>query len=70
MDALTTKQKNKMYNEVANLVMKYGNDKAARCMIKAYFEKLQKVDTASELACMKIVLTSLDYLLKITFPTK
>ena len=50
--------------------MKYGNDKGARCMIKAYFEKLQKVDTASELACMKIVLTSLDYLLKITFPTK
>lgn len=70
MDALTTNQKNKMYDEIADLTLKYGREKAARNMIKAYFEKLKKVETSSELATMKIVLTSLKYLLEITYPTK
>ena len=30
MDALTTKQKNQMYDEIADLLIKYGKDKTAR----------------------------------------
>lgn len=68
MDALTRNQKNKMYDELADLTLKYGKDRAARNMIKAYFEKLQKVETSTELATMKIVLVSLNFLLTITYP--
>ena len=70
MDVLTTKQKNQMYEEIADLVIKYGKDKTAKRMLKAFFHKVQEVETSKELCNMGIVLTSLAYLLEITFPTK
>lgn len=70
MDALTTKQKNQMYDEVSELLVRYGKDKTAQRMIKAYVTELKKVETSKELISMSFVLTSLSYLLKITFPTK
>lgn len=70
MDALTTKQKNQMYNEIADLVIKYGKDKTAKRMIKAFFHEVQEVKTSKELCNMGIVLISLKHLLEITFPTK
>lgn len=70
MDALTTKQKNQMYDEISELVIKYGKDKTAQRMLKAYVTKLKKVETSKELISMSFVLTSLSYLLEITFPTK
>lgn len=70
MDALTTKQKNQMYDEISELVIKYGKDKTARRMLKAYVTELKKVETSKELISMAFVLTSLSYLLEITFPTK
>lgn len=70
MDALTTKQKNQMYDEISELVIKYGKDKTARRMLKAYVTELKKVETSKELTSMAFVLTSLSYLLEITFPTK
>ena len=70
MDALTTKQKNQMYDEISELVIKYGKDKTTQRMLKAYFTELKKVETSKELISMAFVLTSLSYLLKITFPTK
>ena len=70
MDALTTKQKNQMYDEVSELLVRYGKDKTAQRMIKAYVTELKKVETSKELISMGFVLTSLAYLLKITFPTK
>lgn len=70
MDALTTKQKNQMYDEVADLVIRYGRNPIARRMMKAYCTELKKVETSKELTSMAFVLTSLSYLLKITFPTK
>lgn len=70
MDALTTKQKNQMYDEISELVIKYGKDKTARRMLKAYVTELKKVETSKELTSMVFVLTSLSYLLEITFPTK
>lgn len=70
MDALTTKQKNQMYDEIAELLIKYGKDKTAKRMIKAFFHEVQEVETSKELCNMGIVLTSLKYLLSITFPTK
>lgn len=70
MDALTTKQKNQMYDEISELVIKYGKDKTAQRMLKAYFTELKKVETSKELTSMSFVLTSLAYILKITFPTK
>ena len=70
MDALTTKQKNQMYDEIAELLIKYGKDKTAKRMIKAFFHEVQEVKTSKELCNMGIVLISLKHLLEITFPTK
>ena len=70
MDALTTKQKNQMYDEISELVIKYGKDKTAKRMIGSFFQEVQKVGTSKELMSMAFVLSSLSYLLEITFPTK
>ena len=70
MDTLTTKQKNQMYDEIAELLIKYGKDKTAKRMIKAFFHEVQDVETSKELCNMRIVLISLKHLLEITFPTK
>ena len=70
MDALTTKQKNQMYDEISALLIKYGKDKTAKRMIKAFFQEVQEVKTSKELCNMGIVLISLKHLLEITFPTK
>lgn len=70
MDALTTKQKNQMYDEISELVIKYGKDKTVQRMLKAYVTELKKVETSKELTSMSFVLTFLAYILKITFPTK
>ena len=70
MDALTRKQKNQMYDEIAELLIKYGKDKTAKRMIKAFFHEVQEVKTSKELCNMGIVLISLKHLLEITFPTK
>ena len=70
MDALTTKQKNQMYDEISELVNKYGKDKTAKRMIGSVSQEVQKVETSKELISMSFVLTSLSYLLEITFPTK
>lgn len=70
MDALTTKQKNQMYDEIAELLIKYGKDKTAKRMIKAFFHEVQEVETSKELCNMGIVLKSLKHLMEITFPTK
>ena len=70
MDALTTKQKNQMYDEIAELLIKYGKDKTAKRMLKAFFHEVQEVETSKELSNMGIVLISLKHLMEITFPTK
>lgn len=70
MDALTTKQKNQMYDEIADLLIKYGKDKTAKRMLKAFFHEVQEVETSKELCNMGIVLIPLKHLLEITFPTK
>lgn len=70
MDALTTKQKNQMYDEITELLIKYGKDKTAKRMIKAFFHEVQEVETSKELCNMEIVLISIKHLLEITFPTK
>lgn len=70
MDALTTKQKNQMYDEIAELLIKYGKDKTAKRMIKSFFHEVQEVETSKELCNMGICLISLKHLLEITFPTK
>ena len=70
MDALTTKQKNQMYDEIAELLIKYGKDKTAKRMIKSFFQEVQEVETSKELCNMRIILVSLKHLLKITFTTK
>lgn len=70
MDALTTKQKNQMYDEIAELLIKYGKDRTAKRMIKSFFQEVQEVETSKELCNMRIILVSLKHLLKITFPTK
>lgn len=70
MDALTTKQKNQMYDEIADLLVKYGKDKTAKRMLKAFFHEVQEVKTSKELCNMGIVLISLNHLMEITFPTK
>lgn len=70
MDALTKKQKNQMYDEIAELLIKYGKDKTAKRMIKAFFHEVQEVETSKKLCNMGIVLISLKHLLEITFPTK
>jgi hypothetical protein len=70
MDVLTTKQKYQMYDEISELVAKYSKDKTAKRMIASFFQEVQKVETSKELISMSFVLTSLRYLLEITFPTK
>lgn len=70
MDALTTKQKYQMYDEIGELLLKYGKDKTTKRMIGSFFQEVQKVETSKELISMSFVLTSLSYLLEITFPTK
>lgn len=70
MDALIIKQKNQMYDEISELVIKYGKDKTAKRMIIAFFHDVQRVETSKELCNMGIVLISLNHLLEITFPTK
>ena len=70
MDALTTKQKNQMYDEIAELLIKYGKDKTAKRMIKSFFHEVQEVETSNELCNIGIVLISLKHLLEITFPNK
>lgn len=70
MDLLTTKQKYQMYDEISELVIKYGKDKIAKRMIASFFQEVQRVETSKELISMSFVLTSLKYLLEITFPTK
>lgn len=70
MDALTTKQKNQMYDELSDLVIRYGKDPVAKRMLKAFFHEVQEVKTSKELCNMGIVLISLKHLLEITFPTK
>ena len=70
MDALTTKQKNQMYDEIAELLIKYGKDKTAKRIIKAFFHAAHEVETSKELCNMGIVLISLKHILDITFPTK
>ena len=70
MDALTTKQKYQMDDEISELLIKYGKDKTAKRMIESFFQEVQKVETSKELRAMSFVLTSLSYLLEITFPTK
>lgn len=70
MDALTTKQKNQMYDELSDLVIRYGKDKTAKRMIKAFCHQVKQVETTHELSCMEFALKSLKYLMLITFPTK
>lgn len=70
MDALTTKQKYQMYDEISELLIKYGKDKTAKRMIGSFFQEVQKVETSKELIRMSFVLASLCYLMEITFPTK
>lgn len=70
MDALTTKQKYQMYDEISELIIKYGKDKTTKRMIASFFQEVQKVETSKELISMSFVVTSLRYLLEITFPTK
>ena len=70
MDALTTKQKNQMYDEISELLIKYGKDKTAKQMIKAFFHEVQEVETSKELCNMGIVLIYLRHLMEITFPNK
>lgn len=70
MDALTTKQKNQMYDEIADLVLRYGSNLTAKRMIKAFFNKVKAVRNAREFSAMEITLVALKYLLEITFPNK
>lgn len=65
MDALTTKQKYQIYDEISELIIK-----TAKRMIGSFFKEVQEVETSKELRSMTFVLTSLSYLLEITFPTK
>jgi hypothetical protein len=70
MDALTTKQKNQMYDEIADLVLRYGSNLTAKRMIKAFFNRVEAVRNAREFSAMEITLVALKYLLEITFPNK
>ena len=70
MDKLTTNQKDKMYDEIGELLFKYDKDKTAKRMIKTFFQEVQEVETSKELCNMRIILVSLKHLLKITFPDK
>lgn len=70
MDSLTQTQRRKMYDEIADLIIRYGKDKTAKRMLKAFFNELKQVETSTELSIMQFTLASLRYLLAITFPTK
>lgn len=70
MDALTKKQKNQMCGKITDLLVKYGNNKTVKRMIIEVFHKVDNLETTKDLNNMQIVLTSLSYLLEITFPTK
>lgn len=70
MDALTTKQKNQIIDEIGVLLIKYGKDKTAKRMIKAFLHEVQEFETSKELRKMQIVSATLKHLLKITFPNK
>lgn len=70
MDVLTTKQKNKMYDEISTLIMRYGSNLTAKRMITAFFDRVKTVRNTREFSAMEITLVSLQYLLEITFPTK
>lgn len=70
MDSLTQTQKRKMYDEIADLIIRYGKDKTAKRMLKAFFNELKHVETSTELNIMKFTLASLRHLLAITFPNK
>lgn len=70
MDKLTANQKNKMYDEIEYLLFKYGKDKTAKRMIKAFLHEVQDIENSKELCNMQIVSASLKHLLKITFPNK
>lgn len=70
MDVLTTKQKNQIYDEIGDLLIKYGKDKTVKRILKAFFHEVQEVKTSKDLCNMGIVLMSFKHLLEITFPTK
>ena len=70
MDALSTKQKTQMYDEIEYLLFKYDKDKTAKRMIKAFLQEVQDIENSKELCNMQIVSASLKHLLKITFPNK
>lgn len=70
MDALTTKQKEQMYDEISDLLSKYGKKTIARLMIKAFVTELKQINTSKDLNNMQVVLVSLKHLLEITFPTE
>lgn len=70
MDKLTAKQKDKMYDDIGELLFKYDKDRTAKRMIKSFFQEVQEVETSKDLCNMRIVLASLKHLLKITFPAK
>ena len=70
MDALSTKQKTQMYDDIEYLLFKYDKDKTAKRMIKAFLQEVQDIENSKELCNMQIVSASLKHLLKITFPNK
>lgn len=70
MDKLTQVQKDRMYDDIAELTLKYGRYPIAKRMIKAFFERVKTVTNTREFSAMEITLVSLQYLLEITFPTR
>lgn len=54
MDVLTTKQKNQMYNEIADLLIKYGKDKTAKRMLKAFFMKCKRLKLQKSFAIWEL----------------
>lgn len=70
MDKLTQVQKDRMYNDIAELMLTYSRYPMAKRMIKAFFERVKTVNSTREFSAMEITLVSLQYLLEITFPTK
>lgn len=70
MDALTTKQKNQIYDEIEYLLSRYGEKIIAKRMIKAFAAEIKHINTSKDLNNMQVVLTSLKHLLEITFPTE
>lgn len=70
MDKLTQVQKNRMYDDIAELTLKYSRYPMAKRMIKAFFERVKTVNNTREFSAMELTLVSLQYLLEITFPTR